>query len=69
MAESLLQMYEKMTSTAQQELYDFALFLISKQQTKQTSQKTPSEKFLEIASKIHGNSNGQEWTREELYER
>lgn len=29
MAEALMQMYETMTETAQKELYDFALFLIS----------------------------------------
>lgn len=69
MAETLMQMYETMTTAAQQELYDFALFLISKQKTKRASQKTPSENYLEMASKIHGNSNGQKWTRDELYER
>ena len=33
MAESLMQMYETMTATAQQELYDFALFLLSKEKS------------------------------------
>ena len=69
MAESLMQMYETMTATAQQELYDFALFLLSKEKSIKNIEKSASENFFEIASKIHGNSEGKKWTREELYER
>lgn len=69
MGESLMQMYETLTTTAQQELYDFALFLISKQNANQITEKSASEKFFEVANKVHGNSNGQKWSREELYER
>jgi len=69
MAESLMQMYETMTATAQQELYDFALFLLSKEKSIKNIEKSASEKFFEIASKIHGNSEGKKWTREEFYER
>lgn len=35
MAEKLIQLYETMTETAQKELYDFAVFLISKDEKKE----------------------------------
>ncbi len=39
MAEALMQMYETMTETAQKELYDFALFLFSREEKKAVQQK------------------------------
>ncbi len=39
MAEALMQMYETMTETAQKELYDFALFLISREQKTEAPEK------------------------------
>ena len=39
MAEALMQMYETMTETAQKELYDFALFLVSREEKKAVPQK------------------------------
>ena len=46
MGESLIQLYETLTSSAQQELYDFALFLISKQNSTRNEEKSASEKFF-----------------------
>ena len=69
MGESLIQLYETLTSSAQQELYDFALFLITKQNSTRNEEKSASEKFFEVANRVHGNSIGQTWTREELYDR
>lgn len=69
MGESLMQVYEALTSSAQQELYDFALFLISKQNSVQIAEKSASERFFEVANRVYGNSFGQTWTRDELYER
>ncbi len=31
--------------------------------------KNAAERFFEVANKVHGNSMGQKWTREELHER
>ncbi len=42
MAEALMQMYEIMPETAQRELYDFALFLISRNENKTSSLKKKS---------------------------
>mgnify|MGYP003571672925 CR=1 FL=1 len=39
MAEALMKMYEKMNAAAQQELYDFALFLLSRSKTEDVPQK------------------------------
>lgn len=36
MAESLMQLYDTMTLTAQKELYDFAKFLVSKDRKKKS---------------------------------
>ncbi|WP_407435704.1 DUF2281 domain-containing protein [Treponema sp.] len=37
MAENLMKMYETMNASAQKELYDFALFLLSKNDKKESS--------------------------------
>ena len=39
MAEALMKMYETMSAAAQQELYDFALFLLSRNKKENTTQK------------------------------
>ena len=39
MAETLMRMYETMSETEQKELYDFALFLLSRNEEKVVSQK------------------------------
>ncbi|MBQ7613254.1 MAG: hypothetical protein IJU92_09370 [Spirochaetaceae bacterium] len=69
MDETIMQMYEMMNETAQKELYDFALFLVSKQNSIQPQEINSLEKFFELGTIFHGNSNGQKWTRDELYER
>ena len=42
MSEALMQMYNTMTSTAQKELFDFALFLLSRNENKIVSPKKES---------------------------
>ena len=42
MEEALIQMYEKMPETAQRELYDFAVFLTSRNDNKTSSLKKKS---------------------------
>lgn len=69
MAEALMQMYNTMTASARQELYDFALFLLTKQSQGQEKQKSAAEHFFDVADRMHGNSSGQKWTREDLHER
>lgn len=44
MAEALMQMYETMTNTEQKELYDFALFIVSRREQK----KNPLEEFCGV---------------------
>jgi hypothetical protein len=44
MAEALMQMYETMTSTEQKELYDFALFIVSRRE----QEKNPLEEFCGV---------------------
>ena len=44
MAEALMQMYETMTNTEQKELYDFALFIVSRRE----QEKTPREEFCGV---------------------
>lgn len=44
MAEALMQMYETMTITEQKELYDFALFIVSKRE----QAKNPLEEFCGV---------------------
>ena len=49
MAEALLQMYETMTETAQQELYDFAAFLLTNPAKVQKKEKSnPLEEFCGV---------------------
>ena len=44
MAEALMQMYETMTNTEQKELYDFALFIVSRRE----QEKNPLEEFCGV---------------------
>lgn len=44
MAEALMQMYETMTDTEQKELYDFALFIVSRRE----QEKNPLEEFCGV---------------------
>ena len=44
MAEALMQMYETMTNTEKKELYDFALFIVSRRE----QEKNPLEEFCGV---------------------
>ena len=44
MAEALMQMYETMTNTEQKELYDFALFIVSRRE----QEKNPLDEFCGV---------------------
>ena len=44
MAKALMQMYETMTNTEQKELYDFALFIVSRRE----QEKNPLEEFCGV---------------------
>jgi hypothetical protein len=44
MAEALMQMYETMTNTEQKELYDFALFIVSRRE----QGKNPLDEFCGV---------------------
>ena len=44
MAEALMQMYETMTNTEQKELYEFALFIVSRRE----QEKNPLEEFCGV---------------------
>lgn len=45
MAEALMQMYQTMTAVEQQELYDFALFILSKKENNKTN---PLDEFCGV---------------------
>ena len=45
MAEALMEMYQTMTAVEQKELYDFALFIVSK---KEKRQQNPLEEFCGV---------------------
>ena len=50
MGEALMQMYDTMTETEQKELYDFALFIVSKRKKEKTASQSHIDKFFGILS-------------------
>lgn len=61
---------DKLSLPDLEQLFDKIKGLIAKQKEVKVSQEKESiTKLLDLANSLHLTSNGQSWTREELYER